>query len=185
MRRAASCSRSAASSRRPATPTSCPTGVATQDPLRQRALVVADKAERVANFHRNTLARASDMIAAAGPRASCAVRPTILSGASATPNPVVLPAARLPRAGRARRGKRNAHSTAMPGTSPARTVSNCLGCRRRPLRAHGTASLGPPDGHCRYQAAAQRERVRAFRLSGRAHALVGARDANDICIFSR
>jgi hypothetical protein len=32
----------------------CPTGVATQDPLRQRALVVPDKAERVASFHRNT-----------------------------------------------------------------------------------------------------------------------------------
>src|SRR5262249_18775243 len=33
----------------------CPTGVATQDRLRQRALVVRDKAVRVANFHRNTL----------------------------------------------------------------------------------------------------------------------------------
>ena len=33
----------------------CPTGVATQDPRRQRALVVSDKARRVANFHRNTL----------------------------------------------------------------------------------------------------------------------------------
>ena len=33
----------------------CPTGIATQDKLRQRALVVPDKAERVANFHRNTL----------------------------------------------------------------------------------------------------------------------------------
>ncbi|MGL1590433.1 glutamate synthase-related protein, partial [Vibrio parahaemolyticus] len=31
----------------------CPTGVATQDKLRQRALVVPDKAERVRNFHRN------------------------------------------------------------------------------------------------------------------------------------
>jgi glutamate synthase domain-containing protein 2 len=35
----------------------CPTGVATQDPARQRALVVSDKAPRVANFHRNTLPR--------------------------------------------------------------------------------------------------------------------------------
>jgi len=32
----------------------CPTGVATQDPTRQRALVVPDKIERVANFHRAT-----------------------------------------------------------------------------------------------------------------------------------
>jgi len=44
----------------------CPTGVATQDPLRQRALVVPDKAERVANFHRNTLRALSEMLAAAG-----------------------------------------------------------------------------------------------------------------------
>ena len=44
----------------------CPTGVATQDPLRQRALVVADKAQRVASFHRNTLHALADMIAAAG-----------------------------------------------------------------------------------------------------------------------
>ncbi len=35
----------------------CPTGVATQDALRQRALVVDDKAQRVRNFHRNTLSR--------------------------------------------------------------------------------------------------------------------------------
>ena len=44
----------------------CPTGVATQDPLRQRALVVSDKAERVHNFHRNTLKALAEMIAAAG-----------------------------------------------------------------------------------------------------------------------
>jgi glutamate synthase domain-containing protein 2 len=44
----------------------CPTGVATQDRLRQRALVVPDKAERVANFHRNTLRALADMAGAAG-----------------------------------------------------------------------------------------------------------------------
>ena len=44
----------------------CPVGVATQDPMRQRALVVPDKAERVRNFHRNTLAALADMLAAAG-----------------------------------------------------------------------------------------------------------------------
>jgi glutamate synthase domain-containing protein 2 len=44
----------------------CPTGVATQDPLRQRALVVEDKAERVCNFHRNTLRALSELLAAAG-----------------------------------------------------------------------------------------------------------------------
>ena len=44
----------------------CPTGVATQDPLRQRAIVVPDKAERVASFHRNTLHALAELVAAAG-----------------------------------------------------------------------------------------------------------------------
>jgi glutamate synthase domain-containing protein 2 len=44
----------------------CPTGVATQDPLRQRALVIEDKAPRVANFHRNTLTALAELLGAAG-----------------------------------------------------------------------------------------------------------------------
>ena len=44
----------------------CPTGVATQDPLRQRALVVADKAERVYHFHHTTLHALAEVVAAAG-----------------------------------------------------------------------------------------------------------------------
>lgn len=44
----------------------CPTGVATQDPLRQRALVVPDKAQRVANFHRHTLEALAELLSAAG-----------------------------------------------------------------------------------------------------------------------
>ena len=44
----------------------CPVGVATQDPMRQRALVVPDKAERVYNFHRNTMRALAEMTAAAG-----------------------------------------------------------------------------------------------------------------------
>ncbi|MBU6437753.1 MAG: FMN-binding glutamate synthase family protein, partial [Betaproteobacteria bacterium] len=44
----------------------CPTGVTTQDPLRQRALVVPDKAERVANFHRNTLKALLELTQACG-----------------------------------------------------------------------------------------------------------------------
>lgn len=44
----------------------CPTGVATQDPRRQRALVVSDKAQRVYNFHRSTMHALSEMLAAAG-----------------------------------------------------------------------------------------------------------------------
>jgi glutamate synthase domain-containing protein 2 len=44
----------------------CPTGVATQDPTRQRALVVPEKAERVFNFHHGTLHSLAELVAAAG-----------------------------------------------------------------------------------------------------------------------
>ena len=44
----------------------CPTGVTTQDALRQRALVVPTKAERVHEFHHSTLHALSELIAAAG-----------------------------------------------------------------------------------------------------------------------
>jgi glutamate synthase domain-containing protein 2 len=44
----------------------CPTGVATQDAMRQSALVVPDKAERVRNFHDQTISALADMLAAAG-----------------------------------------------------------------------------------------------------------------------
>ena len=44
----------------------CPTGVATQDPVRQQALVVPDKAERVYNFHRQTLRAVRDLMASCG-----------------------------------------------------------------------------------------------------------------------
>jgi glutamate synthase domain-containing protein 2 len=44
----------------------CPVGVATQDASRQRALVVADKAQRVANFHKATMHSLAEVVAAAG-----------------------------------------------------------------------------------------------------------------------
>jgi glutamate synthase domain-containing protein 2 len=44
----------------------CPTGVTTQDPERQKALVVPDKAERVYHFHQNTLKALQEMVQAAG-----------------------------------------------------------------------------------------------------------------------
>ncbi len=44
----------------------CPTGVTTQDPGRYKALVVADKYERVANFHRNTMEALKETIEATG-----------------------------------------------------------------------------------------------------------------------
>ena len=46
----------------------CPTGVTTQDPLRQQALVVPDKAERVYRYHQNTLKALQELTQAAGLR---------------------------------------------------------------------------------------------------------------------
>ena len=53
----------------------CPTGVATQNPNRQRGLVVEDKYLRVANFHRNTLQRLGELIGAAGLKHPGQLRP--------------------------------------------------------------------------------------------------------------
>jgi glutamate synthase domain-containing protein 2 len=53
----------------------CPTGVATQDRSRQRAIVVGDKAQRVANFHRETVKALAELIAAAGLDHPCELRP--------------------------------------------------------------------------------------------------------------
>ena len=44
----------------------CPTGVTTQDPQRQRALVVPDKIDRVWRFHQNTLHALQELVQAAG-----------------------------------------------------------------------------------------------------------------------
>ena len=44
----------------------CPTGVTTQDPLRQQSLVVPDKAERVYHFHQQTLHALQELVQAAG-----------------------------------------------------------------------------------------------------------------------
>ncbi len=44
----------------------CPVGVATQDPYRQKALDVPSKAERVASFHKNTLKSLSSIVGAVG-----------------------------------------------------------------------------------------------------------------------
>lgn len=44
----------------------CPTGVTTQDPLRQLSLVVPDKADRVYHFHQQTLHALQELVQAAG-----------------------------------------------------------------------------------------------------------------------
>ena len=57
----------------------CPTGVATQDPTRGRALVVADKWQRVANFHRATLQVLAEFCAAVGVEHPDQIRPEHIS----------------------------------------------------------------------------------------------------------
>ena len=44
----------------------CPTGVTTQDPVRQQSLVVPDKADRVYHFHQQTLFALKEMVQAVG-----------------------------------------------------------------------------------------------------------------------
>jgi glutamate synthase domain-containing protein 2 len=44
----------------------CPTGVATQNKMLMKGLVVTDKSERVFHFHKNTLKAANELLAAAG-----------------------------------------------------------------------------------------------------------------------
>jgi len=65
----------------------CPTGVATQDPQLVRGLVVADKKERVANFHRNTLQVVLELLAACGCRSPDELNPGMLLPARSGPSP--------------------------------------------------------------------------------------------------
>lgn len=53
----------------------CPVGVATQDPIRQRALHVGNKSERVALYHRNTMETLAEMVAAVGLEHPSQIRP--------------------------------------------------------------------------------------------------------------
>ena len=73
----------------------CPTGVATQDKLRQRALVVPDKIERVYNFHESTLKALAELIAAAGLTHPSQLKPHHLVR-RISPNQVKLASALLP-----------------------------------------------------------------------------------------
>ncbi|NBC37539.1 FMN-binding glutamate synthase family protein [Novosphingobium sp. FSY-8] len=56
----------------------CPTGIATQSPARQRALVVEEKAERVARFHRATVHALHEIVVAAGLDSPSDFRPSHL-----------------------------------------------------------------------------------------------------------
>ncbi len=57
----------------------CPTGVTTQDPWRVQGLVVKDKAERVANYHKNTIRHFMWVLAAAGLKNPGGLTPDVLN----------------------------------------------------------------------------------------------------------
>jgi glutamate synthase domain-containing protein 2 len=57
----------------------CPVGVATQDPRRARALVVADKTTRVVRYQAATVAQAQQMIASLGLSGPAELHPAMLS----------------------------------------------------------------------------------------------------------
>jgi glutamate synthase domain-containing protein 2 len=62
----------------------CPTGVTTQDPIRNRALVVPHKTERVFNYHHATLHALAELLAAAGLEHPQQLRPIHFSQRSST-----------------------------------------------------------------------------------------------------
>jgi glutamate synthase domain-containing protein 2 len=62
----------------------CPTGVTTQDPTRNRALVVPHKIERVYNYHHATLHALAELLAAAGLEHPRELRPIHFSHRTAT-----------------------------------------------------------------------------------------------------
>ena len=56
----------------------CPTGIATQSAARQRGLVVPEKAQRVARYHRATISALHDIVVAAGLNSPADFRPSHL-----------------------------------------------------------------------------------------------------------
>jgi len=66
----------------------CPTGVATQSVSRQRGLVVQDKAQRVANYHQQTLFNLAELLGAAGLTAPSELKPhhLMVRGADGQPH---------------------------------------------------------------------------------------------------
>ncbi len=82
----------------------CPTGVTTQDPTRNRALVVPHKTDRVYNYHHATLHALAELIAAAGLDHPQDIRPIHFSHRTSTTDVLsftrMYPALRPQRAGR-------------------------------------------------------------------------------------
>jgi glutamate synthase domain-containing protein 2 len=73
----------------------CPTGIATQDLQRQKALHVPDKTARVAHFHQNTMKALAQLIAAAGLTHPSQLKPHHIVR-RVSPNQVKLASALLP-----------------------------------------------------------------------------------------
>ena len=63
--------------------------MATQDPTRQRGLVVEDKYKRVANFHRNTLRGFAEMLGAMGLDDPSQIRPETLHIRATDPDSIL------------------------------------------------------------------------------------------------
>ena len=121
----------------------CPTGVATQDPLRQKALVVPSKIERVHNYHRHTLEALKELVQAAGLQhpnqitANHVVRRVAGDKVKLLANHLEFIAAGLAAGGRARRVR-----------LAAQRLQDLLADRaRRQLRARGGGSQRP-RGRC-------------------------------------
>jgi glutamate synthase domain-containing protein 2 len=72
----------------------CPVGVATQDPRREKALVVEEKAQRVYNFHHNTMHALAEFVSASGFDHPKELRPWhfyVRTGTTASPAHQIVP----------------------------------------------------------------------------------------------
>ena len=113
----------------------CPTGVATQDPLRQRALAVPDKIERVYRFHHHTLARCASSRRRQGSsirtssvrRTSCGACRTTTCASCRT----CCCRSRRVRCSRRSRGERNGRTACSRSIGRARLAQLCAAQSRR------------------------------------------------------
>ena len=53
----------------------CPTGIATQNPMRYQALDVTDKSKRIANYHRSMIYHLVDLLEVAGLKSTADIKP--------------------------------------------------------------------------------------------------------------
>ena len=125
----------------------CPTGVATQDPLRQQALAVPDKLERVYRFHHHTLGR----VCASSRRRRGSASERVSRDA--------------PRAARARE-RRAAPANVLPQVRPGELLEALRG--PQPLAAQRVRALLAAGGLAHLRAA-QRRRRQAQSMSSESY----------------